>query len=179
MKVKVNNLENPTGIEVTTRAGARGAVAIAGVQEAGEQVVAVAPGVLQAPIVQARAMGDTLLLATYDDLTGIEIGVELQKILCFYCWDIRFYLNEAYVKRTVNGGKPSLVGQNGGPTFIIRIREVEDGENGDRAPGRLPTRLGKRLDKELEENYIDKHLVHENNLCLANEEQCNEIIAVT
>ena len=99
-EVRVNNLDNPAGVEVA--AGAGGPAAVAGVQEAGGQILAGAPEGLQVPLVQAGDMGDTTLLATYDDLTGIELGLEFQRILCFYCWDIRFYLNEAYVKRTVN-----------------------------------------------------------------------------
>ena len=122
-------------------------------------------------------MEHTITPATYDDLTGTEIGTEFQRILCFHCWDMRFYHCDAHIKRIFNGGKPSLVGQNGEQTFIIKIRELDDSENGERAPGKLPPKLRKRLDKELEENYIDKHLVHEDNLCLANEEQRDEIIA--
>ena len=56
------------------------------------------------------------------------------------------------------------------------MRDAEEDEDGGRVPGKLLPRLRKRLDKDLEENYVDKHLVDENNLCLANEEQCEEII---
>ena len=113
---------NQSGIEVAAEVG--GAAAVARVHAAGKQVVAAAPGALQAPIVQARAMVDTILPATYDDLTGTEIGIEFQRILCFYCWDMRFYHCDAHVKRTFNGGKPSLVGPNGEQTFTLRLREM-------------------------------------------------------
>ena len=149
-EVRVANLDDPAVLEVTAEAGgAATGVHAADIHAVNGQAVAVAPGVLQAPVAQAGAMGDTVLPATYDDLTGVEIRLESQRILCFYCWDLRFYECDAHIKRTVNGGKPSLCGQDGEAGYILKIRDADDDVNGGRVPGKLKPKLRKKLDKDL------------------------------
>ena len=82
-----------------------------------------APEVLQVPEERVRAMVDTVVLATFDDLTGTEVRLEGQRILCFYCWDGRFYENTAHIKRTADGGKPFICDADGGTNFVLKIRE--------------------------------------------------------
>ena len=60
---------------------------------------------------------------SFDDLTGTEVRLEDQQIICFYCWEKEFYECNATIKRPTNGGKPSICGPEGNGHFIIKIRE--------------------------------------------------------
>ena len=65
---------------------------------------------------------DSIVDTTFDDLTGTEVRLEGQQILCFYCWDGLFYECNATIKRPANGGKPSICGPAGAVDFILKVR---------------------------------------------------------
>ena len=72
---------------------------------------------------QEEIMVDSIVTATFDDLTGTEVRLEGQQILCFYCWDGVFYECNATIKRPADGGKPSICGPAGAINFILKVRE--------------------------------------------------------
>ena len=116
------------------------------------------------------------MLATFDDLTGTEIRLDGQQILCFYCWEKCFYECNAMIKRPANGSKPSICGPEGDGDFTIKIREANPEVNNGMVEGKLKPKLRKKLDKDLEEYYIDKHLVDPQNQCIRGEDQYEDIV---
>ena len=80
------------------------------------------------------------------------------------------------IKRSTNGGKPSICGPEGDGHFTIKIREANPEVNNVMVEGKLKLKLRKKLDKDLEEYHINKHLVDPQNLCIRDDDEYEDIV---
>ena len=89
--------------------------------------------------------------AQFDDLTGTEVRIGDQQIICFYCWEKGFYESNAKILRPTDGSKPFLYGPEGVGKFTIKIIEADPEVNKGVVKGKLKPKSRKKLDKDLEE----------------------------
>ena len=60
----------------------------------------------------------------FGDITGTEVDLDSQYIICINCWDQDFYLHRGRFRRTTDGDKPTLTELTDTTDFSIELREV-------------------------------------------------------